>query len=43
MLDPAATETVVVPEPEVPPTLQRRSLEESEVTGELLGTGRMFW
>ena len=42
--DPAATETVVVPLPEAPPTLQRRSGEERSVTGELLFVFlRTFW
>jgi hypothetical protein len=34
-LDPAATETVVVPEPDPPPTLQRRFGSVRTVTGEL--------
>jgi hypothetical protein len=38
-VEPAATETVVVPLPEFPPVLQRRFLSARSVTGLLLGTG----
>ena len=41
--EPAATETVVVPLPLFPLTLQRRFLSDRSVTGLLLGTGLMFW
>jgi hypothetical protein len=41
--EPAATETVVVPEPVAPLTLHLRALSVKTVTGELFGTGRMFW
>lgn len=42
--EPAATETVEVPLPEPPPTLQRRSLSLKTVTGELLLVFfLMFW
>lgn len=41
--EPAATETVVVDPPLAPLTLHLRALSERTVTGELLGTGLMFW
>lgn len=42
--EPAATETVVVEAPLLPPTLQRRSVDARSVTGELLLVFlRMFW
>jgi hypothetical protein len=41
--EPAATETTVVEAPLAPFTLHLRALSESTVTGELFGTGLMFW
>jgi hypothetical protein len=41
--EPAATETVVVPEPLAPLTLHLKALSVRTVTGELFGTGRIFW
>jgi hypothetical protein len=41
-VEPAATVAVAVLAPLAPPTLQRMLLEVTSVTGELLGTGRMF-